>query len=212
MTFIPDLSPCWYLDRHGSSPGLVAIGWLAGGRPFSEGDVEPTVRRRLAALLRHPYCLFAFMGYHACDLCTGSAHDDDPESGRGLWNLIVPGRDCLFACPEMIAHYIDAHRYRPPDVFLDAVSRCPEVGTEEYFLAILRIGGSAWADVLESHGTGMLELEDKKAFGDAPYRAWLWTEQIRARNGLRAVASWRASHRNTQDWRARVSGLLRGRR
>ena len=209
MTFIADLSPCWYLERDGHG-GLVAIGWLAGDHPFSQGEVEPRARRRLAELLRHPYCHIAFMGSHGCDLCTGPPPAGvDPHSLRGHANLIVPGRDRLFACPELIGHYIDAHRYRPPDEFLEAVKECPEVGTEEYFLEIVRIGGSAWAEGLESYGRFMLETEARDPGDDPAFQAWLWTEQVRARNALDAVARWRASDEGEPGWRARFRGLFR---
>jgi hypothetical protein len=29
----------------------------------------------------------------------------------------------LFAAPTLIVHYVDAHRYRPTDAFIDAVLR-----------------------------------------------------------------------------------------
>jgi hypothetical protein len=36
----------------------------------------------------------------------------------------------------MVSHYVDAHRYRPPDVFVQAVLACPAPGTIEYTGAV----------------------------------------------------------------------------
>src|SRR5438874_9017018 len=48
----------------------------------------------------------------------------------------VPGEDCLFVAPEMVAHYVDAHQYRPPEEFVEAVLECPDLGTPAYAAAV----------------------------------------------------------------------------
>ena len=40
-----------------------------------------------------------------------------------------------------ITHYIAAHWYRPPDVFLEAVRACPPMRSMDYMKALLANGG-----------------------------------------------------------------------
>ena len=46
----------------------------------------------------------------------------------------------IYVAPELIAHYIDAHEYRPPDEFVESVLKCPRMSTKEYFKALRRSG------------------------------------------------------------------------
>jgi hypothetical protein len=47
-------------------------------------------------------------------------------------NVFVPGEGCVYSAPSMVAHYIDAHGYGPPDEFIAAVLRCPDMQSEAY--------------------------------------------------------------------------------
>ena len=75
-------------------------------------------------------------GVHNCELC-----QYDPPHGH--LNLFVPDGTRILVCPELITHYIAAHHYRPPDVFLEAVLNCPDTRTIEYKKMLLRCGGRA---------------------------------------------------------------------
>jgi hypothetical protein len=70
------------------------------------------------------------MGVHTCELC---------GSFKAGGNLGVPGDGVLYVAPEMIAHYVSAHGYLPPDEFVQAVSVSPLPGTEEYERAVRAI-------------------------------------------------------------------------
>ena len=76
----------------------------------------------------------------------------------GISNLFVPGRDCIFVAPSMIVHYIDAHRYEPPEEFWRAVLDCPEMRSDAYKKALLANGPSdeKWV----RHVTGEPELPE----------------------------------------------------
>ncbi len=47
------------------------------------------------------------------------------------WRVLVGSggvrvlRPLVYVAPELIVHYIEAHGYRPPDEFIQAVLRCP---------------------------------------------------------------------------------------
>lgn len=129
MTWFADSSSALGFD------GLRAVGWLERGRPFATGVVSQDVYRRLKELLENPWQPFALAGLHSCDLCR-----HEPEA-RGGNNLFVPGDGFLFVCPELMAHYINAHGYRPPEEFCEAVLRCPETHSMEYKKAFLANGG-----------------------------------------------------------------------
>lgn len=102
-----------------------------------------------------------FLGGHACELCPWevSPGPDPGETFSGLerrrrvlgvrkkkepisvdgqlaemgtTNLWIPGDGCVYVAPSLVAHYIRAHRYAPPQEFVDAVLRCPDMHTEEY--------------------------------------------------------------------------------
>ena len=64
----------------------------------------------------------------------------------GIANLYLPGKDCIYVAPSMIAHYIDEHHYDPPAQFWQAVMDCPEMGTPAYKQALLANGpsGGRW--------------------------------------------------------------------
>ena len=54
--------------------------------------------------------------------------------------LFVPGETCLYAAPSLVAHYVDAHEYRPPEAFLRAVRACPPMKSMAYLKAIRAFG------------------------------------------------------------------------
>ena len=68
----------------------------------------------------------------------------------GALNLFVPGDGFLYAAPSMIAHYILAHQYAPPQEFRDAVLRCPPMRSPEYFAAIIQHGPESFAKEVEA--------------------------------------------------------------
>lgn len=59
----------------------------------------------------------------------------------GYDTLTIRGPRAIYYAPELIAHYIDEHEYRPPDDFVTAVLECPAFRWAEYFVALLEIVG-----------------------------------------------------------------------
>lgn len=59
----------------------------------------------------------------------------------GASNLLVPGDDCIYVAPSLIAHFIDGHRYRPPDEFIAAVVKYPDTRSIEHKRLLLAKGG-----------------------------------------------------------------------
>ena len=136
MVHIPDLTPMEH-------PQLVAVGWLAGGQPYERGPVSEDFVHALFDLLEDPWQPCAAAGFHRCDLCRISGGPARLEyRGRsislGVRNLHVPGDDKIFVSPSLIAHYIDAHEYAPPEPYQHAVLQCPPMRSIEYLKAILK--------------------------------------------------------------------------
>ncbi|MBX7101376.1 MAG: hypothetical protein K1X89_26920 [Myxococcaceae bacterium] len=110
-----------------------AVGWLAKGHDFPTGPVPEEFRERLKAFslgwgqsveaLGWPVAA----GPHACEFCSAS---------HASGNFGVPAGALLYVCPEMLGHYVDSHRYRPPDAFVSAVLASPVPGTAEYAEAV----------------------------------------------------------------------------
>ncbi len=58
-------------------------------------------------------------------------------------DLFIPGEGTTYAVPEAIVHYIACHDYNPPQEFCEAVLRCPEPDTPEFFAALQSCGWDA---------------------------------------------------------------------
>src|SRR6185369_530883 len=127
--WIADLSP---LD---GSERMVTIGWLGRGNTYPVGEVPLNVYRKLAALLAEPGRPAASGAIQPCDLCVY-----EPERA-GTMNVFVPGDQRVYVAPELILHYMNAHRYQPPEEFCKAVLSCPRMGMSEYCQVLLTAGG-----------------------------------------------------------------------
>ncbi len=133
MTYIPDMAPCTYFPVAKGTP-LVAVGWLEDGNEFSKGSVTEAFYRRLEHLLREPWQPFVAVGVHQCSLC----QFDGPV---GTANIFVPSNGRILAAPALILHYVDCHRYRPPEEFVQAVLECPDMRSMDYKRKLLANGG-----------------------------------------------------------------------
>jgi len=131
MSDIPDLEPCTYLS---DDPAIIAVGWLDADAAYPAGEMPPELYRKLLELCVRPWQPFAAAGYHTCNLC----QFDGP---RFTNNLFIPYQSRIYAAPEAITHYIAAHRYLPPAVFLAAVDACPPMQSMDYKRALLANGG-----------------------------------------------------------------------
>lgn len=144
MAWYQDLGPCDYFGPE-CAPSLRAVGWLEAGRPFPTGRVDAPVYARLVELCKDPWEPSVVMGFHRCDLCL---YDGRP----GKRNVFVPAGDVVYACPELVTHYMNEHGYCPPDPFCAAVLTCPPMRSMAYYKALL--AGGAKPLVGRATGTG----------------------------------------------------------
>jgi hypothetical protein len=132
MAQFDDLTPCTYLPV--PSESLVSVGWLSKGHEFPRGEVSATFFETLKSLCREPWQPVVAAGGHQCELCQF-------EGPRFYSNVFVPYEGSIYVAPVAITHYIAAHWYRPPDVFVQAVLECPPMNSMAYKKAILTNGG-----------------------------------------------------------------------
>ena len=189
MTYLAELSPCWYLDHEDEKFGLVSVGWLSREHTFARGPVPLEFRERLAALMDKAYSIVDFLGSHLCEFCAPvHAHPHDLSYPHGCTNLIVPGLGVIYACPELIIHYIDAHGYQPPDAFVTAVLQCPPISSEMYFRRLLEINDAGWRSVLEDEANTVAWRDDPSR--PQSERDYAEERRAEARNMQRALRRW----------------------
>lgn len=113
MTHFRDLTPYSYFELE---PGTVNVGWLARWHPFPLGATSEEFRRRLIVFCENPPGRYATRGFHMCDFCGRAGSSSE---------MRVIGKDRAYAAPVLIAHYVTAHHYKPPQEFIDAVLTSP---------------------------------------------------------------------------------------
>lgn len=138
MAWFNDLSPCDYFGAQYAS-SLTAVGWLENGKPYPVGPVDRQVYDRLVELRKELWQPMVAGGHHACNLCQFESE------AKSVNNLFIPANGFILVCPELIVHYINAHRYVPPDLFCSAVLACPSMRSSDYRKAILANGGGPLA-------------------------------------------------------------------
>jgi hypothetical protein len=120
----------------------VHVGWLDNIHPFTKGVVDPQVLAKLERLSTKP--VEVYRGFHICELCVlpDELREHAPGQGKVLanhgpyWEWIkarvsngeirVSFEMVSYAAPCLITHYIEEHRYLPPEEFLRAVCVTPE--------------------------------------------------------------------------------------
>lgn len=95
-------------------PDVLNVGWLGKGNTFCVGPTPVAFREALRELCQRP--INKHRGYHVCEFCKLA----DPRKGNGQIRVMDQlGR--VFVAPTMILHYVEAHQYLPPEVFIAAV-------------------------------------------------------------------------------------------
>lgn len=115
----------------------MAVGWLEHGYAFSLGTPFPDLLDKLKGLIekaRVEHSQYNFRGLHDCSLC--EKIPDLPPLQNSHINLFVPGQDVIYAATAGTVHYVECHRYLPPDAFIEAVTHCPEYGSAAYYDAL----------------------------------------------------------------------------
>ena len=144
---IPDLSTNGYVA---AGSALRAVGWLEQGHTFQTGRSSAAFTKALHSHLTNSFGVWAFIGSHQCSLCPA----DEGAHGRlqvsadgqsyvqhvlskatapyGNGELYIPTNELCYVSPVLIAHYVEAHNYSPPQEFSAALLMCPPQHSTEY--------------------------------------------------------------------------------
>jgi hypothetical protein len=120
MAYFPDLSNEYQIAF---GDDVRAIGWLDKNHSFTTNSANPDFLQILKRHIAERWTFVASAGIHECELCYRFA---------SACNVVIPTRTFVYIAPEMISHYIEAHNYKPPDEFIQAVIGCPQQKSPEY--------------------------------------------------------------------------------
>jgi hypothetical protein len=142
MSFFEDLTP--YIYRDSAETATKNVGWLGGQHAFKTTDV---VDDGLLDLVWR-YCgtsVAPTRGLHGCEFCAfaDSFYAERSGEGRVLGSAeirVFSDGDAVYAAPNLIYHYILAHRYAPPDEFIEVLKTGPQPPDPEYFERLSRLG------------------------------------------------------------------------
>lgn len=137
--YYSDLGPCDYFGHWGEI--LVAIGWLDRDRPFARGPVPKPFFEALVRLLVDPWQPAVAAGHAPCPFCRFTGGPAEVRlvglvAPLGSNNVFVPSDKVVYVAPSLVAHYVDSHEYAPPQVFQEAVLRCPAMKSIAYLRQI----------------------------------------------------------------------------
>jgi hypothetical protein len=144
MTTYPDLGSCDYFGPSWAER-LTAVGWLDASVPSSGEPVGAPLFETLVRLLSDPWQPVVTAGHHRCPFCrfSGGARElryAGITAALGSSNLFVFDEKRAYVSPSLIAHYIDAHAYVPPQPFQRAVAACPPMKSMDYLKLVRRHG------------------------------------------------------------------------
>ena len=102
-------------------PEVQTVGWLELGQPFMRGSVTEPLLASLRAAVRRCSAR-GTRGLHTCEFCDAEEIwcEDVRLGAAELW-IRSPGGQ-IYAAPDLIVHYVEAHAYRPPEPFLEALA------------------------------------------------------------------------------------------
>jgi len=100
---------------------FVAIGYLSIDEEFEKGDVSTSFLTVLRILYNEGHTLGS-LGHHECEFCI-----DEGIFPRGQSSsekiLIDEENKIKYLFPEMIFHYIEKHKFKPSNEFIEFVMR-----------------------------------------------------------------------------------------
>lgn len=121
--YFQDLAPCTY-GMHKKKPraNVLAVGWLEKGNPYAKGNAPEAFVEKLHRLCSEP--VNRMRGLHWCEFCDARRIEGNGEI------QVIDSRERVFQAPQLIGHYVTAHRYLPPAEFIAAVLEAEELGPQ----------------------------------------------------------------------------------
>lgn len=147
--YYKDFSKYGYLKEEDS----FNVGWLGDLHNYSKGDVSEEFLDYLWVYLRYP--VNVCRGFHECEFCKNQQGgvpliEYKGENRKvGYYEIRIFSKNgTVYAAPSLIFHYIVAHKYKPPQEFVDAVIEAGNIYDEEYYNRIVNYtgGDTFWFD------------------------------------------------------------------
>ncbi|MGB1249891.1 MAG: hypothetical protein ACPG8W_04610 [Candidatus Promineifilaceae bacterium] len=119
-------------DEEMFSLAPLGVGFLRRKQDFTTGQTPQRFLIKLATFLLSPVC--AVGKAMACPLCGEhvTTQIDGKEVVLGSAEIRILGEENIYAAPDLILHFITAHKYRPPQKFIDVVMKAPGVNSAEH--------------------------------------------------------------------------------
>jgi hypothetical protein len=141
VAYIKDLSRYPYFRSALEMRVARSVGWLG---PADFATAEPD-GEFLEGLWQH--CLVSVnqtRGLHDCHLCPPKSNLAERNGQRlllGSAEIRVFSRmGVVYACPNLIYHYVSVHRYSPPPSFVDSVIHGPRPPAKVYLALLEKLG------------------------------------------------------------------------
>ena len=127
--YFPDLTPYEYGQTE-PQPNLLNVGWLSAAQAFPVGIPDERLVHALGRLIASPVNLYR--GWHICEFCPSPPTIVSPRRlrmldppqrtmGNGEIRIVATASGITYVAPVLVLHYVVAHGYLPPQVFIDAV-------------------------------------------------------------------------------------------
>lgn len=135
MSYFNDLTPYSYAGNNGGN--VFNIGWLDNGCDFKKGELEEKFIKYLWEYVKYPINQTRGIFYNNY---LDSQNNKFIASYEG-YNILLGSaeirvfdsvRNCVYASPNLIIHYILNHHYLPPARFIHAVMNEPKPDSDEY--------------------------------------------------------------------------------
>ena len=147
MTYFADLSNYEYGMTDSTGPQAKNVGWLGPEASFETAEPDAELLDSL-----WQFCAVSVgqtRGLHDCHLCPLYTSNSAERGGKKLLLgsaeiRVFSVTGDVYASPNLIYHYVSAHRYRPPQGFVEALRTGPRPPGKQYFDCLDR-HGIEWA-------------------------------------------------------------------
>jgi hypothetical protein len=139
-----DLNPYNYFESKPKHK-VVCVGWLDKNVPFKTGHLSCELRTLIWNYSR--ILVYETMGFHGCELCQVKGpircFNNNEELLLGSAEVRFFSKDKVYACPNLLYHYIEHHNYLPADEFIKCLEVCSPLPSTKYF-GLLKSFGFPW--------------------------------------------------------------------
>lgn len=114
----------------------LAVGWLRADIDFPKGSSQADFVEKLARHCQPEHRVCETRATRPCPVC------HQPVPGHGSGEIRILGDDEIYAAPDLILHFVQAHAYRPPAEFVTAVRQGPLPEASEHRALRRALGGN----------------------------------------------------------------------